>query len=260
MVHLPTIADVPDPSRPDASANPAIDPVVAATARPAATVVIVRDGDERADGSLEVLLLKRSEVGAFPGMWVFPGGRVDDTDDGADEIGRARSAAAREAAEEVGLEVRAAELVAWSHWSPPTQQPKRFLTWFFVTTWTGSPVVIDDHEIVDHQWFSPIRGITSGLALAPPTYVTLHQLTQRRTVAEVLGSGPPFGVERFVTRPGRAGDRHVLLWHGDAGYDTGDASIDGPRHRATLHGMRLVTYERTGGHIGERPGFGSGAR
>ena len=95
--------------------NPALDPEVAATARHAATVVIVRDGEDRADGSIEVLLLKRSEVGAFPGLWVFPGGRVDATDAGDDEISQARSAAAREAAEEVRLSVVADDLVAWSH-------------------------------------------------------------------------------------------------------------------------------------------------
>ncbi len=246
MVHLPTIADVSDPQPADTSANPALHPDVAATARHAATVVIVRDGPERLDGSIEVLLLKRSEFGAFPGMWVFPGGRVDDTDAGDDEIGRARSAAAREANEEVGLAVLPDELTAWAHWSPPPVQPKRFLTWFFIARWTGEDVRIDDHEIVAHEWLAPADALTSGLGLAPPTFVTLHQLAARRSVAEAIEQGPVLGIERFVTRPGLAGEQPVLMWHGDVGYDTGDANLDGPRHRATLDGMRLATYERTG--------------
>lgn len=225
--------------------NSALDPEVAATARRAATVVIVRDGEARADGSIEVLLLKRSEVGAFPGLWVFPGGRVDSADAGDDEISQARSAAAREAAEEVGLSVIADELVAWSHWSPPAYQPKRFLTWFFIARWTGEPVVIDEHEIVGSDWFAPADALTHGLGLAPPTFVTLHQLAQRTSVAEALTAGPVLGVERFVTRPGKAGDQPVLMWHGDVGYEHGDAGDDGPRHRATLNGQRLATYERT---------------
>lgn len=225
--------------------NPALDPEVAATARLAATVVIVRDGEVRADGSIEVLLLKRSEVGAFPGLWVFPGGRVDTADAGDDEISRARSAAAREAAEEVGLSVVADDLAAWSHWSPPTQQPKRFLTWFFIARWTGEPVVIDDHEIVASEWLAPADALTRGLGLAPPTFVTLHQLAQRTTVDEALDKGPVLGVERFVTRPGKAGEQPVLMWHGDVGYEDGNAGADGPRHRATLNGQRLATYERT---------------
>ena len=42
----------------------------------AATVVVLRDGDE----GLETLMLRRNSKIAFGGMWVFPGGRVDDTD------------------------------------------------------------------------------------------------------------------------------------------------------------------------------------
>lgn len=46
-------------------------------ARPAATVVLVRDG---ASG-LEVLLMRRHRRSGFvPGAWVFPGGRVDTAD------------------------------------------------------------------------------------------------------------------------------------------------------------------------------------
>ena len=45
--------------------------------RPAATVMIFRQSDT----GPEVLLLQRSrQVGFFPSAWVFPGGRVDDTD------------------------------------------------------------------------------------------------------------------------------------------------------------------------------------
>ena len=43
---------------------------------PAATVVLVRDGDD----GLEVLMLRRSSAGQFGGMWVFPGGKIDEAD------------------------------------------------------------------------------------------------------------------------------------------------------------------------------------
>src|SRR4051812_44581262 len=75
--------------------------------RPAATVIIVRDGAEGPE-SLETLLVRRSAGLAFHGgSWVFPGGRIDDEDfpataaggpdRGADAEAAARAAALREA-------------------------------------------------------------------------------------------------------------------------------------------------------------------
>ena len=45
----------------------------------AATVILLRDTDT----GLETLMLRRNSKIAFGGMWVFPGGRVDDEDRGA---------------------------------------------------------------------------------------------------------------------------------------------------------------------------------
>ena len=60
------------------SAPPPVDVV---PTRPAATVVLVRDGEP--DG-LEVFVLRRAAAAAFAaGMYVFPGGRVDDADGAA---------------------------------------------------------------------------------------------------------------------------------------------------------------------------------
>lgn len=95
-----------------------------APARPAATVVLLREGR----GEVEVLLLQRTRTSGFvPGAWVFPGGRVDPADadpraialvDGLTPSGAARRlglpsgdppaiayylAAVREAFEETGL-------------------------------------------------------------------------------------------------------------------------------------------------------------
>ena len=90
-----------------------------AEAKPAATVVLLRDGD---DGP-EVLLAKRSSKLAFHGgAWVFPGGRVDPedyADDVDDEFAAARRAAAREALEEAGLHVDPDTLVHVSNWTTP---------------------------------------------------------------------------------------------------------------------------------------------
>lgn len=47
--------------------------------RPAATVMLIRDGDD----GIEVFMLRRTTAAAFAaGLFVFPGGRVDDVDGG----------------------------------------------------------------------------------------------------------------------------------------------------------------------------------
>ncbi len=209
--------------------------------RPAATVVVAR---ETGDG-LEVLLLKRSEVGAFAGMWVFPGGRVDDTDPGDDELSKAASAAVREAQEEVALVLDPTSLIALSHWTPPMIAPKRYTTWFFVAPWNEQPVTIDDYEIVDSRWMSPSTIFAEDLPVAPPTFVTLAVLAEARTFAGLRSMIERSGIERFVTVPARSDEGLVLLWHGDAGYEAGDASVPGSRHRIVVPRDAPQRYERT---------------
>jgi 8-oxo-dGTP pyrophosphatase MutT (NUDIX family) len=206
---------------------------------PAATVVVAREGAD----AMEVLLLKRSSVGVFADMWVFPGGRVDDTDEGDDELARARSAAVREAEEEVGLALDPATLVTFSHWTPPAVLPKRYTTWFFVAPWGGEEVQVDGHEIVGHEWMAAPVALESARPLAPPTYVTLHRLAEYPSLAELIADPPT--VERFVTRPSSDGAVPVMLWEGDAGYETGDASLDGARHRMRMGPNGDLRYERT---------------
>ena len=189
-------------------------------------------------------MLQRVGRGAFAGMWVFPGGRVDAADDGHDELTRARSAAAREAHEEVGVRVATDALVPFSHWTPPVRAttPRRFATWFFVAPWAGDEIAVDGHEIVDHRWMAPLAAVAEGLPLAPPTWVTLHHLAAYRSLAAVHAAPP--AVERYVTRPARAAGVPVLLWHGDAGYHSGDADVDGPRHRLWMPAGGAWRYER----------------
>jgi 8-oxo-dGTP pyrophosphatase MutT (NUDIX family) len=214
------------------------DATAAVPATPAATVIVARDGDD----GLEVLMLRRSDVGAFAGMWVFPGGRVDDDDAGHDEESRARSAATREAMEEVGVRVSAPELVPFSHWTPPVTTPKRFATWFFVAPWDGGAITVDGHEIVDHAWLTPMTAVARRLPLAPPTWVTLHHLAEYATF-DALRASPPV-VERYLTRPTKADGTPILMWHGDVGYDSGDPHPDGPRHRLWMPGDGAWRYER----------------
>ena len=209
---------------------------------PAATVVVLSDGD----AGIETLMLRKNSQIAFGGMWVFPGGKIDASDqvvsdDGAtDELATAAAAAAREAAEEASVAVDPAALVWFAHWVPPPVMPKRFATFFFAARHEGpvSAVAIDDGEIIEHEWMRPIDALDrrdcGDIELAPPTWMTLHRLTSFATVAEALevldAEDPPF----YETHMARTDDGPVAMWTGDAGYEVNDPSIEGPRHRLTL--------------------------
>lgn len=205
----------------------------------AATVILLRDGPD----GLETLMLRRNSKLEFAGgMWVFPGGRVDPEDFPPDApgdlAGAVRNAAVREAEEEAGLLPDVDSLVPFAHWTPPQVAIKRFATWFFVAEAPAGRVTIDDGEIHEHTWARPADALAQRDAgeveLAPPTWVTLDRLAASATVAEALAEARATLPEAFVTAIGRDGDDLVALWHGDAGYDTGDASAPGPRHRLVM--------------------------
>ena len=219
-----------------------------AEALPAATVILVRDGEQ----GLETLLLRRHRNIAFGGgAWVFPGGRVDDADlvDG-DEEASARKAAVRECIEEAGLTVSTGDLVPYSHWTPPPEAPKRFATWFFVVAApaAGPAVTVDGGEIVEHEWVRPVDALAKAAAgeveLMPPTWVTLHELSAAADVASALRIAADRDVPRYQTRFVPVEGGLVSLWHGDAGYGSGELDAPGGRHRLWMLGTDW-RFERT---------------
>jgi 8-oxo-dGTP pyrophosphatase MutT (NUDIX family) len=224
---------------------------------PAATVVVVRDG-EATDGTpcIETLMLRRNDRGTFGGMWVFPGGRVDDADVDPtrpdDEVAAGRRAAAREASEEAGLLLDPADLVPLAHWRPPSSVPKGFATWFFVAAGSDAAVEVDGAEIHEHAWLSAVevlrRRDAGDVTLAPPTFVTLTLLAEHSSVAGLLAALQDATPERFHTQLGRDGEISTALWHGDESY----AARPGPhgaRHRLVMSddGWRYVRSPIGGG-------------
>jgi 8-oxo-dGTP pyrophosphatase MutT (NUDIX family) len=206
---------------------------------PAATVVLVRD----APGGLETLMLRRDSKVAFGGMWVFPGGKVDDADrhpDDPDDLACARRAASREAVEECGLHVEPHALVPFSHWVPPPIQPRRFATWFFLARAVEGDVVVDGGEIHEHAWLAPAEVLrlrdAGDVDLAPPTWVTLHDLARTPDVAVALDAAARRDpIPRYETRWVQVDDGAVAMWAGDAGYEAGAPDLPGPRHRLWMH-------------------------
>lgn len=211
---------------------------------PAATVVLVRDGES----GLEVLMLHRVSKVAFGGMWVFPGGRVDDGDRrlGDRDQDCARRAAAREALEECALAVDPDDLVPFAHWVPPAITPRRFNTWFFVARASDGEVVVDGGEIHEHEWLGARevldRRDRGEIVLAPPTWMTLHDLAQHDDVDAALHHAEARDpLPHYETRWAEVSGGAVAMWDGDSGYDAADPAPPGPRHRLWMleSGWRL---------------------
>jgi len=208
-------------------ANPAI---------PAATIVLLREV-----GELEVLMLHKASQIAFGGMWVFPGGRIDTEDypgDGDANVA-ARNAAVRETHEEAGLTLMPEGFVWFAHWTPPPVAPKRFATWFFAARADSHNVTIDGGEIQNHQWVTPTAALAQHAAgdidLAPPTWVTLYQLSRYDTVETALEQMRSREPRYYETRIGKRADGvRVAMWYGDAGYASWDADAPGARHRLVM--------------------------
>ena len=208
----------------------------------AATVLLLRE--ERDE--LEVLMLRRNSKIAFGGMWVFPGGRVDDHELGPDELESARTAAARETKEEAGLDLDRNQLLTWSHWQPPAAKDmvnrkgplRRFSTWFFVAAAPSGEVAIDHGEIHEDAWMRPAVAMekhqVGEIELVPPTWITLYQLAQHSTMTAALDWAAATEPARFWTKP-LGKQPPVLVWEGDAAYESLESEAVEGRNRLTLH-------------------------
>lgn len=205
--------------------------------RPAATIVLVRDGRE----GLEALLVQRNKaVQHMGGMWVFPGGKVDEADippDG-DEYQAAVNAAIRETREEAGVNVSADQLVYLSHWTTPEGAKKRFATWFFLTILEdGQQVQVDGGEIANHRWVRPQIALAESaneaelLRLVPPTFVSLKDIAECANCAEAREIFSAREALQYAPRMIFIDDGICFLYQGDAGYASEDLDAPGNRHR-----------------------------
>jgi 8-oxo-dGTP pyrophosphatase MutT (NUDIX family) len=189
--------------------------------RQAATVILLRGGDER----LEVLLVKRNPKQRFMGgAWVFPGGAVD-ADEGEGDAAH-RAAGIREVAEEAGLELTDPDaLVPFSRWITPAMVKIRFDTHFFLATAPdGAEPQPDGSETVDLGWFTPHGAIEAHergeIMLVFPTIKTLEELGAFGSASELLdwASGREM-IEPVEPRVIEQGGSARIVLPGEAGYE-----------------------------------------
>lgn len=225
----------------------------------AATVVLLRDGER----GLEVLLAERPrDRGSFAGAWVFPGGAVDEADaagDPIDGIEAARRAAVRETREEVGLELDPAELVPFSHWTPPQGSQKQLTTTFFAVRVPDGELRLAPDEVAGAEWLRPIdaleRHAAGAMTLWPPTWVTLHGLQHAASVDAALAELRSGDVRPYVARFNER--RTTVLWQEDDEYDVANGAerdrpavpdeapdAEGSRHRLVMDRLPWVYLHR----------------
>jgi 8-oxo-dGTP pyrophosphatase MutT (NUDIX family) len=183
-------------------------------ARPAATVIPVRDGET----GLELLLVQRNPESRFMGgAWVFPGGAAHE---GETEV----ETAVREAEEEASLALEPDTLVPFSRWITPRQVKVRFDTHFFVApTPLDAEPACDGEECVDLRWIGPAAALEAGeadeLLLVFPTIKHLEQLTEFRSVGELLEHARGRQVQPVEPRVLADGGVAKVLLPGEPGYD-----------------------------------------
>jgi 8-oxo-dGTP pyrophosphatase MutT (NUDIX family) len=232
-----------------------------AAPRPAATVVLLRDGEpaagavgssadpRRADGAPEILMVRRTRGASFMAdAYVFPGGRVE-PEDGEGASGFA-AAAARELREEAAITVDAAQLVPFAHWITPSAEPKRFDARFFIAALPSGQVAQHDAvETVDSLWASAeellARYRRGELKLPPPTIRNLEELAPHRTVEAALAWARARPVAAILPKlvPIGATLAIVLPWDPEYPSLPGEGAPIDPAHPVAQGRSRFVLEE-----------------
>jgi 8-oxo-dGTP pyrophosphatase MutT (NUDIX family) len=184
---------------------------------------------------VEVLLVQRNPAARFmPGVWVFPGGVVEDSErleeadaepsPEQDELAH-RACAVRELAEEAGIVLpEDAELHPWSRWITPEVVQIRFDTRFYVALAPPhSPPHPDGEETVDAGWFTPRHALElhrrDEMELVFPTIKHLESLLAYGSSDEVLAAVGS-RVEPVLPKVIGEGEEQRIVLPGDPGYET----------------------------------------
>ena len=207
----------------------------AVAARPAATVLLVRDGPE---GLQVFMVVRHHKIDFASGALVFPGGKVEEEDislAGGDTELASRLAAIRETFEECGVMLASpsaggastaaaqgasfrelldardwrtalAALTPFAHWITPPILPKRFDTRFYIVAAPPDQAAAHDGgEAVDSVWIEPARALAEAAegrrTLVLATRLNLELLGQSASAAEAIAAA---AARRIVTVEPRA--------------------------------------------------------
>jgi 8-oxo-dGTP pyrophosphatase MutT (NUDIX family) len=226
-----------------------------APARPASTVLLLRDG---AAGLEVFMVVRHHEIDFASGALVFPGGRVEPADvvlAGGDASAAFRVAAIRETWEECGVLLAspgtpppaegdfaamlaarclvpdAGGLAHFAHWITPLPIAKRFDTHFFLAAAPdGQHAVHDGHEAVDSVWIRPMDALAAAEAatrkIVFPTRMNLVKLARHDSVAAAFAAAQATPVVTVLPQMRMTQAGRVLHIPAAAGYG-GDEFLAG---------------------------------
>jgi 8-oxo-dGTP pyrophosphatase MutT (NUDIX family) len=187
--------------------------------RQAATVILLRGGSEK----LEVLLVRRTPGAKFMGgVWVFPGGAVEQGEGDGDEAHRA--AAIRELREEAAIALEDPRaLVKFSRWITPAEVRIRYDTHFFLAPLPpGQEPQVDGEECVELGWFTPQGALDAHRAgeivLVFPTIKHLEQLGEFPSAALLLAHARGLDVRPVQPKVLVEGEVARVVLPGEEGY------------------------------------------
>ena len=206
-------------------------------ARPASTLVLIRDGEH----GIETFLMRRPLTMRFaPGMSVYPGGALDDADfeasitealdrEYAEANGIRASAtereyrallacAIRETHEEAGVEFAdARDVVLTDHWVTPEHESRRFDVRFFIARIPEGQMATVANEEADHaEWIRPHdaleRHSRDELPMLRPTLEMLRFLGEFETSEQAITAAQSRDVVARMPRATPVGENE-LSWH-----------------------------------------------
>ncbi len=166
-----------------------------------------------------------------PGMYVFPGGRVDDGDfSGVDELTGYINCAVREVLEETGVVLprHPNDLVFADHWVTPEFVPVRYSARFFLAKMPlGQSASSMSTETDVVTWISPVKALTETAAgrlpMLMPTFMVLKWLAEFDDMQDLIAVARSRRIKPQLPRPSRGADGTEVWSIVDA--DTGEILV-----------------------------------
>jgi len=103
---------------------------------------------------------------------------------------------------------------------------------------TEQSVQIDDSEIVEHKWLTPLAALQAfhnkQITLLPPTFITLERIKDCKTYNQVVQEFERTGI--VVAEPVTTfiDGKFFSLYKGDSGYESNDISTGESLHRLEM--------------------------